>query len=497
MPQKISSPALHADLKDGDLVAAVDLGSNSFHMVVARQVLGQLRIIDRIKEHVMLADGLDADKLLGEATAKVALNCLSLFGQRLATLKASQVRVVATNTLRTMSNSAGFVLRAEAALGHRIEIIAGREEARLIYLGVAHDKPPGKGKRLVIDIGGGSTEFVIGKGFNILERESLQIGCIANIRRFFPEGRWTAKSWQKAKAAISADMLPFLQNYTQQGWKEVYGASGTIKALSDIKILQQLRQELIRFGGTSGIRWPQISSSRRHSIAGGLLTLEAAFEVLNIERLHTSDYALREGALFDMLGRNQAHDPRLESVKALQARYSIDVAQAARVEAYALGLFDQVRKYWQLGVLERDTLSWACKLHEIGLTVAHSQHHHHGAYLIENSDIAGFSRTEQKLISVLIRNQRRAIHFKSLLALPEAQAVTMLRCTLLLRLSVLFYRSHSAEKIPKPKLQVTRSALSLVLSKKWLAKHPLTRADLESERANLKAADVELAIIEK
>jgi exopolyphosphatase / guanosine-5'-triphosphate,3'-diphosphate pyrophosphatase len=510
MPKKISPPALRPDLKDGDLVAAVDLGSNSFHMVVARQVLGQLRIIDRIKEHVMLADGLDADKQLSEATAKVALNCLSLFGQRLATLKASQVRVVATNTLRTMSNSAGFVLRAEAALGHRIEIIAGREEARLIYLGVAHDKPPGKGKRLVIDIGGGSTEFVIGKGFNILERESLQIGCIANIRRFFPDGRWTAKSWQKAKAAISADMLPFLQNYTQQGWKEVYGASGTIKALSDIakaralsdgsltlKILQQLRQELIRFGGTSGIRWPQISTSRRHSIAGGLLTLEAAFEVLNIERLHTSDYALREGALFDMLGRNQAHDPRLESVKALQARYSIDVAQAARVEAYALGLFDQVRKYWQLGVLERDTLAWACKLHEIGLTVAHSQHHHHGAYLIEHSDIAGFSRTEQKLISVLIRNQRRAIHFKSLLALPEAQAVTMLRCTLLLRLSVLFYRSHSAEKIPKPKLQVTRSTLSLVLSKKWLAKHPLTRADLESERANLKAADVELAIIEK
>lgn len=510
MPQKISPPSLRPDLKDGDLVAAVDLGSNSFHMVVARQVLGQLRIIDRIKEHVMLADGLDADKHLNEATAIVALNCLRLFGQRLATLKASQVRVVATNTLRTMRNSAEFVLRAEAALGHRIEIVAGREEARLIYLGVAHDKPPGKGKRLVIDIGGGSTEFVIGKGFNILERESLQIGCIANIRRFFPDGRWTAKSWQKAKAAISADMLPFLQSYTEHGWKEVYGASGTIKALSDIakarglsdgsltlKILQQLRQELIRFGGTSSIRWPQISTSRRHSIAGGLLTLEAAFEVLKIERLHTSDYALREGALFDMLGRNQSHDPRLESVKALQSRYSIDVAQASRVEAYALGLFEQVKKFWQLGALERDALAWACKLHEIGLTVAHSQHHHHGAYLIEHSDIAGFSRTEQKLISILIRNQRRTIHFKSLLALPEAQAVTMLRCTLLLRLSVLFYRSHSAEKIPKPKLQVNRSTLSLVLSKKWLAKHPLTRADLESERANLKTADIELAIIEK
>lgn len=510
MPKKITPPSFNTDLKDGELVAAVDLGSNSFHMVVARQVLGQLRIIDRIKEHVMLADGLDADKNLSEKAAQRALDCLRLFGQRLATLKTGQVRAVATNTLRTMRDSAAFLARAELALGHRIEIIAGREEARLIYLGVAHDKPPGKGKRLVIDIGGGSTEFVIGKGFEVLERESLQIGCIANIRRFFPEGRWTAKSWQKAKAAISADMLPFLQNYSDQGWKEAYGASGTIKALSDIakarnlsdgtltlKILQTLRLELIKFGGTAGIRWPQISTSRRHSIAGGLLTLEAAFEVLAIGRLHTSDYALREGALFDMLGRNKSHDSRLESVKALQSRYSIDTAQAARVESYALGLFDQVRKFWQLGPIERDALAWACKLHEIGLTVAHSQHHHHGAYLIEHSDIAGFSRTEQNLISILIRNQRRAIHFKSLMALPEAKAVTTLRCILLLRLSVLFYRSHSAEKVPKPKLQVAHSALSLVLSKKWLDKHPLTRADLDSERAYLKAAGIGLAINEK
>jgi len=195
MPKTLTSAALRKPFKEGDLVAAVDLGSNSFHMVVARHVLGQLRIIDRIKEHVMLADGLNARKQLSEKAEKRAIDCLALFGQRLANLKPQNVRVVATNTLRTMADARPFIERAEAALGHRIEIIAGREEARLIYMGVAHDKPPKKGKRLVIDIGGGSTEFVIGKGLEILERESLQIGCIANIQRFFPDNQWTAKSW--------------------------------------------------------------------------------------------------------------------------------------------------------------------------------------------------------------------------------------------------------------------------------------------------------------
>lgn len=492
------------------MVAAVDLGSNSFHMVVARYVLGQLRIIDRIKEQVMLADGLDANKNLHPKSAKRALDCLALFGQRLAYVKPVNARVVATNTIRTMVNPDAFLLKAETAIGHRIEVIAGREEARLIYLGVAHDKPPGRGKRLVIDIGGGSTEFVLGRGFDIMERESLQIGCIANIHRFFPDGKWSMQQWQNAKNQIAVDMQPFVRNYRNQGWKEAYGASGTIKALSDIaknraisdgtltlKTLQLLREELIEFGTMQNIRWPQISVSRRHSIAGGLLTLETAFEELDIECMQTSDYALREGALFDILGRNKDHDPRLDSVKALQKRYSIDTEQAERVEGYALALFDQARKFWDLDAVDRETLSWACKLHEIGLTVAHSHHHHHGSYLIEHSDISGFSKTEQQRIAILIRNQRRSIHFKSLLTLNESRAIQGLRCILLLRISILLYRSHSAEKIPKFILSVSRSKLQLEIPRKWLAKHPLTRSDLDNEIAYLKAADITLAVIEK
>ncbi len=498
-------------LQDGDLVAAVDLGSNSFHMVVARYVLGQMRIIDRIKEHVQLADGLDAGRNLSPEAGRRALECLAQFGQRLAHVKVGNVRVVATNTIRTMNNAGSFILEAEKAVGHRIEIIAGREEARLIYLGVAHDKPPKKkAKRLVIDIGGGSTEFVIGRGFEIVERESLQMGCFANIQRFFPGRAADAKQWQLAKTRLIADMQPFAQTFRDFGWKEAYGASGTIRALSeialarghsdgtlDLKILQTLRRELVSAGRFSAIRWPQISTSRKKSIAGGLLALEAAFEALSIDTLRTSDYALREGALFDMLGRNREYDPRLDSVKALQARYAIDTEQSSRVEQYCLKLFDQVRKYWDLSTADRDALSWACKLHEIGLAIAHSQHHHHGAYLIENTDISGFSKTEQHFIAVIVRNQRRSIHFKSLLTLSEDRAVTALRCALLLRLAVLFYRSHAEESIPKLALQAERSKLTLMISKRWLDKHPLTRADLDSERGYLKHAAINLAIIEK
>lgn len=508
MQKSLKTPS---NLKDGDLVAAVDLGSNSFHMVVARYVLGQMRIIDRIKEHVQLADGLDSEKNLSPDAAKRALDCLAQFGQRLAHVKVGNVRIVATNTFRNMKNSGSFISEAELAIGHRIEIIAGREEARLIYLGVAHDKPPKKKtKRLVIDIGGGSTEFVIGKGFNTVERESLQMGCIANIQRFFPEQKTTTKAWNQAKTRLVADMQPFAQSFKNFKWKEVYGASGTIRALSEVaiarglsdgtlslKVLQTLRKELVTAGKFSAIRWPQMSPSRKKSIAGGLLALEASFEALSIDTLQISDYALREGVLFDMLGRNREYDSRLDSVKALQLRYAIDNDQANRVESYCLKLFDQVRKYWDLSTADRDALIWACRLHEIGLAIAHSQHHHHGAYLIENTDISGFSKTEQHFIAIIVRNQRRSIHYKSLLSLSEERAVTALRCALLLRLSVLFHRSHSIESIPKLTLQAENNKLTLLISKRWLDKHPLTRADLDSERGYLKSAAINLDIVER
>jgi exopolyphosphatase/guanosine-5'-triphosphate,3'-diphosphate pyrophosphatase len=481
-------------LQDGDLLAAVDLGSNSFHMIVARYVLGQLRIVDRIKEHVRLAEGLDEDGTLDDDALARARECLSRFGQRLASLPRQRVRALATNTVRRLHDPQAFLAPAEATLGHAIEVVSGREEARLIYLGVAHGQPPRGKRRLVIDIGGGSTEFIIGKGFQPLERESLQMGCIATTRRFFADGKLSKKRWKEAQTEITAEFQQFAVAYRKLGWQEVYGSSGTVRAISDIATAMKLtrgaitdvalagiRDRLLEFERLQDIRLPGLSADRRPVIAGGLLILDAAFAELDLKRMQVSDDALREGVLYDMLGRGGEHDPRDTSIQALCERYGVDRQQTERVETTALGLFEQVAEDWKLDEDDRRLLVWAARIHEIGLAIAHSQHHLHGAYLVENSDIAGFSRTEQQFIAALVRNQRRGLNMASIDALPDRLAKAALRCVMLLRLSVLLHRSHDRTPIPLHRLRVEGDVLKLTLSQQWLAAHPLTESDLDTE----------------
>ena len=480
-------------LQDGDLLAAVDLGSNSFHMVVARYTLGQLLIVDRIKEHVRLAEGLDDKGGLSEEALARALECLSRFGQRLATIPRKRVRAIATNTVRQLRQPQQFLAPAEAALGHDIEVVAGREEARLIYLGVAHGNPPRGKRRLVIDIGGGSTEFIIGEGFQALERESLQMGCIATTRRFFADGKLSKKRWKDAQTEITAEFQQFVSTYRNLGWQEAYGSSGTIKAVAEIATamklsrgafteaaLASIRDRLLEFERIEDIKLPGLPADRRPVIAGGLLILDAAFAELGLKRMLASENALREGVLYDIVGRGGESDPRDASILALGDRYAVDREQATRVEQTALTLFDQVADGWQLDEDDRHGLAWAARVHEIGLAIAHSQHHQHGAYLVENSDIAGFSNTEQQFIAALVRNQRRGLHMKSIEALPDRLAGSALRCALLLRLSVLLHRSHDGAAIPLFRLQAN-GELTLRLSKQWLKAHPLTQADLDTE----------------
>ena len=486
-------------LPDGELLAAVDLGSNSFHLVVARAVLGQLRIVDRIKEHVRLAEGLDGNGGLSEDALIRAHDCLERFGQRLATIPRQCVRAIATNTVRQLRQPHNFLMPAEAALGHDIEVVSGREEARLIYLGVAHGNPPRGKRRLVMDIGGGSTEFIIGAGFEAIERESLQMGCIATTRRFFADGKLSSKRWKEAKTEITAEFQQFASTYRNLGWQEVFGSSGTIKAIGEVAAAMKLtrgaitdvalaaiRERLLSFDRLEDIRLPGLSSDRRPVIAGGLLILDAAFAELELKRMQVSDNALREGALYDILGRGSEHDPRDASIRALTERYDVDHEQADRVEETALALFDQVAKTWQLDADDRRLLGWAARIHEIGLAVAHSQYHQHGAYLIEHSDIAGFSRTEQQFIAALVRNQRRGLHMASIESLTDRLAVAALHCAQLLRLSVLLHRSHDRENIPLSRLQASDGRLLLTVSGEWLAAHALTQADLATEVDYLK-----------
>ena len=482
-------------LQDGDLLAAIDLGSNSFHMVIARYLLGQLQVVDRLRETVRMADGLDGKGGLSEQARQRALECLARFGQRLRGVPSSHVRALATNTVRQLRSPQTFLVPAETALGHAIEVVSGREEARLIYLGVTHAQPPKPDqRRLVIDIGGGSTEFIIGRGYQTLERESLQAGCIASTRRFFPGGKLSRKKWRDALTEIGAEFQQFSSQYRAIGWHEAVGSSGTHKAIGEIcavmkltkgaitvEALTILRDELLKAKRIDDIQLPGLSSERRPIIAGGILVLEAAFRALGLDRLMVSKAAMREGILYDMLGRAGADDSRDRSVAALIQRYSIDIQQGERVATSAERLFEQVAEAWSLDADDARTLGWAARLHEIGLMIAHSQYHLHGSYVLENSDIAGFSRQEQQVLAALVRTHRRNVSKTAFDALPDRLLLAARRKAALLRLAVLLHRAHEPDPIPMLELEARDDRLALILSQSWIDSRPLLRADLVGE----------------
>ena len=500
--------AIAAPLADGDLLAAVDLGSNSFHMVVSRYVLGQTRVVDRLRETVRLAEGLDGRGGLHAEVRDRALDTLARFGQRLREVPPDRVRAVATHTVRQLAAPQSFLVPAETALGHVIEVISGREEARLVYQGVAHAQPPKPGmRRLVMDIGGGSTECIIGAGMQALERESLQVGAVSSTRRFFPDGRLTRGRWDEALVEVGAEFQQFASLYRALGWQEALGSSGTNKAIGEIcaamkltkgavtaEALPVVRDRLLGAGHIDAIDLPGLSEDRRPIVAGGLLVLEAAFDALGLQRMMVSRAALREGVLHDLVGRISDNDPRDASVDALMVRYGIDAAQAARVQATALRLFDQVAGAWQLSADDRAMLGWAARLHELGLAIAHSQYQVHGAYVLSHSDIAGFSQHEQRFLAALVRAHRRRVPKSAFEALPDRVLAAARRTTQLLRLAVLLHRAHEADAIPRLDARADADALRVSLDRDWLAARPLLAADLEGEPGDGKGLGIALAI---
>ena len=501
-------PTSALSLRDGDLLAAVDLGSNSFHMVVAQYLLGQLRVVDRLREQVRLAEGLDGRGGLSAEVRTRAFECLSRFGQRIRDIPPQQIRAIATNTVRRLSAPQSFLMPAESALGHAIEVVSGREEARLVYLGVAHAQPSRPDElRLVIDIGGGSTECIIGSGFDAIERESLQLGCVATTRRYFGDGKLTPRRWQEALTEVTAEFQQFAAAYRALGWDDAIGSSGTNKAIGEVcaamkltkgaviaDALPQVRDRLLAAGRIDAIDLPGLSADRRPVIAGGLLILEAAFDALGLQRMMVSKAAMREGVLYDMLGRGGADDPRDASVAALMLRYGIDKAQAARVEATALRLFDDVAEGWQLSVDDRLMLSRAARLHELGLTIAHSQYQVHGAYVVEHTDISGFSRQQQQFLAALVRTHRRKVPKSAFDALPDRLLPSVRHLSALLRLAVLMHRAHEADPIPRLEARAEGERLTLTLDRRWLAARPLLNADLDGEPADMAALGVRLRV---
>ncbi len=491
-----------------ETAAAIDLGSNSFHMIVARIQDGQLQVVDKLREMVRLAAGLDEQKNLSEEAQQRALACLERFGQRLRGLPPSYVRVVGTNTLRSAKNAREFRKAAEAALGYEIEIIAGREEARLIYQGVARSMANTGERRLVMDIGGGSTEFIIGEKFETIQRESLFMGCVTMSKKYFADGVVKNKNLRRAEIAARLELQAIAEDYRQLGWEKVIGASGTIRSIDKIvrgqgwssagityESMQKLRAALLDAGDVNKLKLAELKEERVPVFAGGFAVLMGIFEELQLDVMSVSDGALREGLIYDLVGRIAHEDIREATIQKLIVRYQIDVVQGQRVEKTALACLEQVAKSWQLNSEEHQhMLAWAARLHEIGLGIAHNQYHKHGAYILTHSDLAGFSREEQNLLAVLVRGHRRRFppeeEFKNL---PESDWQLAKRLTVLLRLAALLHRSQSATVLPAFHLEAGDDKLELILPPSWLGEHPLTQTDLENEQIYLKDAGVGLS----
>lgn len=486
---------MQTEQPDFPLVAAIDLGSNSFHMVLARVDHGEIKILERLGEKVQLAAGLNEDGDLTEESMQRGLDCLRRFAQMINGLPEGAVRIVGTNALREARNRGQFIRQVRQIVGHRVDVVSGREEARLIYLGVAHTLADDAGKRLVVDIGGGSTEFIVGERFESILRESLSVGCVSFSRRYFADGRLTPSRYAEAYTAARLELMQIEQPIQRLGWQEAVGASGTIRAIGqclqaggltqgDVTRdgLQWLKRKMIKCGHIDKLDLPGLKADRRPILPAGLAILEAAFEALGVEVMYHSEGALREGVLYDLLGRHQHEDVRERTLSALLERYHVDTDQAARVEAKAAGLLRKVGEAWQLTDPKyADLLRWAARVHEVGMDIAHHQYHKHGAYLIEHSDLPGFSRHEQQSISLLIRGHRRNLPGEDRLQEFGEEAQPLLRLCMLLRLAILYHHIRGYQEMPELKVEARDSALTITFPEGWLEQNPLTLADFQQE----------------
>lgn len=492
-----------------EMVGAVDLGSNSFHMVIARLIDRNLDILDRIKEPVRLGAGLSAKGQLRRGAQDVALDCLRRFGQRLRDIEGRHVRAVGTNTLRLAKNAAEFLEAAREALGHEIEVVSGQEEARLIYLGVAHSVHDEGGRRLVIDIGGGSTECILGTGLEMIEGHSLYMGCVAWSERYFPGGAVDEKRMKQAVIAAMQEIESIYLHYRETGWDRCIGSSGTILSIAEIlrglgrsrdaierEGLFLLRDLVVASRNVQHLRLEGLKDDRLPVFAGGLAILLAVFESFGLERMTPSTGALREGLLYDLLGRIRHEDVRDRTIGRMADRYHVDRAQAERVERSVLEFFDHAAPSWDIEPeWGRAILSWAARLHEIGLAVRYSGYHKHGAYLLENSDMPGFSSDEQKLLAALIRFHRRKFVADAFEHLGPGRRKRARRLSALLRLAVLLNRSRSPRPLPPISVSVEKKRILLGFPPSWLEEHALTMADLEEERGRFREAGLELIVV--
>jgi exopolyphosphatase / guanosine-5'-triphosphate,3'-diphosphate pyrophosphatase len=487
-----------AGMREPEVFAAVDLGSNSFRMEVGRVVGSQIYTIDALREPVRLASGLTKDKVLDRDASARGLATLERFGERLRGFDQRQVRAVATNTLRVARNAKEFLRQGEAKLGFPIEVIAGREEARLIYYGVAHLLEPGPSRRFVVDIGGGSTELIVGTGYTPEILESVYIGCVGASLKYFPGDQYDKSAFNKAELAARQLLEPIAKPIRKAGWIEAIGSSGTARALHDlieqngfaargitVEGLDRLRAAMIRAGSSEHLKLVGLKPDRVPVLAGGLAIMSAVFAEFAIERMSVSDGALRTGVLYDLLGRASREDMREATVREFMQRYKVDEAHAQAVASLA-------RELWTGLVTSRVTpetplvdgaesaarlLQWAGLLHEIGLSISHNGYHKHAAYILSNADMPGFSKREQATLAALaLGHTGKLPKMKDLI-----EAEDDWRLVLCLRLAATIYRSRNYDARPLVALKADRKQYTLHAPAAWLEANPLTEFDLRTE----------------
>jgi exopolyphosphatase/guanosine-5'-triphosphate,3'-diphosphate pyrophosphatase len=491
-----------------DTLAAVDLGSNSFHLQIGRVVDGQIYPLDAVREVVRLGAGLTAERRIDRATQAAALEAIAKFGERLRGFPRPAVRAVGTNALRVAKNAPQFLREARAALGFPIEVISGREEARLIYLGVSHALPISAQRRLVIDVGGGSTEIIIGTGLEPQLTESLYMGCVSFSLKYFPEGKIDKSRMKAAELAARQELSALTNQYKETGWEQAVGSSGTARSIENIlrenefaaegitrEGLQELRALLLKTEKADPDRIAGLRPNRAPVLPGGVAIMIAAFDALGLESIKVSEGALRHGVLYDLLGRVQHRDMREATVAQFMRRYHIDAAQAERVKNLALTIYDALAP---LNEKEDDPdrlmLEWAARLSETGLSIAHAAYHKHSAYVLSNADMPGFSRMEQARLARLVLAHRGKLGKMRDAGGEVAELGGDWKLVFALRLASLILRSRTDARLPFLRVAADPGGFAIDLPQSWLDDNPLSADALDAEARHWKSVDMKLEV---
>lgn len=494
--------------RERETLGALDLGSNSFHLVIARVDAEGVHVLDDRREMVRLAEGLDHRGRIERRVERRALACLERFGASLRPLPRGSVRVVGTNALRKARNARDFVRHAEARLGHPIDIVSGGEEARLTYLGVASsDAPTPDERRLLVDIGGGSTECILGRGAEVLQAHSLYMGCVSFTERFFPDGRLKKRSFEAARTAALIELRGFAGKW-RSGFDAAWGSSGTMRALESILAANQWSDGGITLEGlgklieamretkrASSLHIDGLAPERAPVIPGGAVIAAATLEALGIERMRAARGAMREGILFDLIGRHAEVDIREASIRSFADRHGVDREQAERVQQTALSMLRDVAESWELDLAETAPyLRWAAMLHEVGQSLSFTGYHKHGAYLVRNASLAGLAREDGAIIAAIICLHRRRPHLEVLDPIPPRMRRATLRLAVLLRIATALHRARTPDA-PPVRARARGKHLEIAVPRAWAAEQALSIDELREERDRIAQMGIRATLV--